>query len=581
MRSVRHIVNSLSIKLFVAIVLIMVPLVTMLIIINNYAVHVVRNQVAQSNKNLLTLYMERIDQNLTETDNYLFDLSERNTDVLDLELYGNGDENEYTKAKLRLYNSIRNEISYYPSMDLFFFYSEQRKELITIQKSVSDYNESALVEDEIQRLLQGNVSRYNNTNWYVWQGKQDYYLFHLVKSGNVYVGSWLNVKKLIIPLQYLDFGESGAALVATDQLEPMTHADLVNQEGIQLKRGPKSYYLSGSKETYMVMGESSKKGNFGLFALIPDKAVLEKLPYLHSISGVISGGACVFLLLFLFIIRKVFLKPISRIVSAMRKLRAGNWDTRLNPYRTSTEFEIMNESFNTMIEQIHDLKINVYEEKLKVQKAELKYLQMQINPHFFLNSLNIIYNLATVRDYALIQEMSKCLVAHFRFMFRSRSYFVSLEDELAHTCNYLRIQQLRFPECLTYHTLVQEQLLKVDIPPLIVQIIVENAIKHAVNMDEPLEIDIEVTEVGDIDNRFMIVQVQDTGDGFDETVLKRLQMDEQLNGDGDEHIGIWNVRQRLRLLYQDQASVEFANIHGKGAMVRIRIPMQTTLERSP
>ncbi|ULT58745.1 histidine kinase [Neobacillus drentensis] len=80
-----------------------------------------------------------------------------------------------------------------------------------------------------------------------------------------------------------------------------------------------------------------------------------------------------------------------------------------------------------MSSQIHHLTKDIYNEKLRSQQAELKHLQLQINPQFFLNSLNIIFSLATVKDFSLIQEMTRCLVEYFHFMFRSNSQLVMIQ----------------------------------------------------------------------------------------------------------------------------------------------------------
>jgi two-component system sensor histidine kinase YesM len=125
--------NSLGAKLIAGILFIIVPLVTVLIINSYYSVQVVRNQVAQSNKNLLGLYMGQMDTNLEEVDNYLFELSERNTDLLEMDNSSMNNDNEYIKAKLRLFNTISNDISYYKTIDLFFIYSMDKKELIMNQ----------------------------------------------------------------------------------------------------------------------------------------------------------------------------------------------------------------------------------------------------------------------------------------------------------------------------------------------------------------------------------------------------------------------------------------------------------------
>ena len=115
----------------------------------------------------------------------------------------------------------------------------------------------------------------------------------------------------------------------------------------------------------------------------------------------------------------------------------------------STEFQIMNSSFNRMIKEIKELKIDNYEKQIERKNAELRHLQAQVNPHFFLNSLNIIFNLATAGEYRLIQDLAKSLANYFRFVFRSSSYFVTLADEIRHTENYLHtFSSCAFQMCL-------------------------------------------------------------------------------------------------------------------------------------
>ncbi|MFD0693046.1 sensor histidine kinase [Paenibacillus sp. GCM10027628] len=573
MPSLRPFFNSLRFKLF-GIIFIIVPLVAVLVVINIYSVQVVRNEVSQSNRNLLSLYVGQIDQNLQQVDNYLYNLSQLNTDLLDLEVTSQNHENDYNKAKLRLYNSISNEISYYKMIDLFFIYSETNQELIWNQNFGSGYEQRMEVKQAILQMLQGDKTKYNNTWWYYWRDDQTYYLFHLIKTGNVYVGAWVNAEKMIVPFNKIDFGKSGTALLATNQLEPMNHADFIQKTNIQLKAVPgEPYYLSGNHNQYLVMSEPSGVGNFNLVALIPDETILEKLPFVQRISSVISIAACVFLVIFLLMMRKVFLLPINRMVAAMRKLRDGHWESRLHLEPTSTEFEIMHETYTGLIAEIRDLKIHVYEEKLNAQREELKHLQLQINPHFFLNTLNIVYNLATVKEYALIQEMSKCLVAYFRFMFRSGSGYVTLRDELKHTANYLRIQQLRFPDSLTYRIEADDELLTCEIPPLVIQTMVENCIKHAVTLDEPVEVQVVVDKDMTDGTSALKITIRDNGPGFEPHILNDLQSNVELTNTEGEQVGLWNVKRRLRLLYAAQASIQFFNAVPKGAVVEIKIPI--------
>jgi two-component system sensor histidine kinase YesM len=329
------------------------------------------------------------------------------------------------------------------------------------------------------------------------------------------------------------------------------------------------YKLTGKNEKFLVVGEKSAKGRFSLIAVIPDSIILENLPLLRRMVSFILMGSLILFPFILFLLRKIILIPINRIMMAMRRIEDGNLEVRITYSPSVIEFDKMNQSFNRMISQIQELKINVLEEQLNHQKAELKHLQLQINPHFFMNSLNIIYNLAQVKDFALIQEMVLCLVEYFRFMFRSNMAFVALRDEVQHTLNYFRIQEMRFPKNLTYDLSVPDNLMDVVVPPLVIQTFVENTIKHAVSMDKQIHIGITIEATS---NKKIKIRVEDTGKGFPEDVLTRLQMEMDIgNGEG-HHIGIWNVQRRLRLLYQDHAQITFSNGAGHGAVIEILIP---------
>lgn len=575
MRRIKPVVNSLRFKLFAAVLVIFIPLVTVLIVNNYYSVDVVRNQVAQSNKNMLSLYKDQIDRNLEEVDKYLANTLESDLNVLDLEFPRKTDEDRYNIAKISLFNMMREDVGYYPILDSFFVYSEPNRDLIVMHSSKVTFESREAERNEMLEMIERNARTIDYGRWHLWEGESDYYLFHLRKSGNVYMGAWMSSDKLMVPLNLINLGESGVALITTDNDEPISHTDLIQDKEIDLDFPEESYAITGKgKDQYLVMGEPSTQGQFNLVVAVPDSTILQNLPYLQRISSFISMIALLFLVLFIFMMRSVFLNPVKRIVVAMRKLRDGNWDSRLEQTPTSTEFEIVNETFNRMITEIHDLKINVYEEKLNHQRAELRHLQLQINPHFFLNSLNIIYNLATVRDFALIQEMTKCLVFYFRFMFRSNSYFVTLRDELAHTANYLRIQQLRFPDIFQYHVERPDHLLDTEVPPLIVQTMVENTIKYAVNMDERILISVEVSEEETGGDSRLVIHIKDTGPGFPEEVLQRLASEGEQASEHGEQIGIWNARRRLRLLYEGRAEIGFYNENESGAVVRISIPIK-------
>jgi len=122
---------------------------------------------------------------------------------------------------------------------------------------------------------------------------------------------------------------------------------------INLGYAENTFRLSGDKTSYLVLGERSEQGAFHLIAIIPENAILQQLPYLKRLTVIVTIGACVFPLLLVWYLRKVFLQPILRIVAAMRRFGDGNWRTRLElgkgsmPTRTCTIFRFRRSSSRT------------------------------------------------------------------------------------------------------------------------------------------------------------------------------------------------------------------------------------------
>lgn len=574
MMRLRAWMNSLRFKLIATLLLIIIPLIIMLVVNTLSSINVIRSQVAQSNKNMLSLYMNQSDLMLQEVDKFLLNLAEFESDIVTFDALRSRNETAYTLAKIRIHNAMKKELSSV-SMDAFFSYSLRNKELVLARSSGDSYADREKLEYEILKMIRTAGEDFDYSRWQVWTGEggREHYIFHIIRTGETYVGAWIASDRLLLPLQLIDLGEDGVTLLTNSEDKPITTASGLEQETIDYQYSPDSYTLTGSGDSWLLIGTPSQIGAYNIVVLMPDKGIMQQLPLLQRITTIILVGAIFVLLIFSYMIQRIFLTPIKRLVVAMRKLRAGDWNMRIEPQKTSTEFVIVNETFNQMISEIHNLKINIYEEKINLQRAELKHLQLQINPHFFMNSLNIIYNLATMKDYKLVQELTRCLVSYFRFMFKSNSYFVSLRDELAHTSNYLRIQQLRFPSSLFYHVEGSDQAMDIDVPPLIIQSMVENTIKYTVNNEQPTTIDVQAIIEHTNEHQLLSITIKDTGPGFPEDVLAIL-MSEQTEHDGSgEKIGIWNVKRRLKLLYEDRAKIYFYNEpDGQyGAVVRFEI----------
>jgi len=571
---------SLRIKIIFIVLVITLPLIGILIYNNFYSIHVVRKQVADSYQNTLSLYMNLIDTGLNGASSYMSTLAD-GYDLVSLNQVTA--EEDYQMAKVYLFNKLSKELALHSTISSFFVYHVQRQDYMDVfHNRRYSFDERENVQRYVVDFIrnQRTPRMVPEERWQHHRIGNHSYLMDFVVAGDTYLGAWVRADELIGPLRTLEIGQGGGILFASDEGEPIMDSS-IELERIELRQGRSGYDLSGTDKKYLVVGTPSQRGNFNLVALIPDQHILANLPYLQRIIWFITIGALVVIPAGLYFMRKAFLNPLGRVVFAMRRVRGGDWSWRVDSSKSSEEFTILSESFNSMMDEIERLRVTVYEEQLNKQREELQRLQLQVNPHFFLNSLNIVYNLAKVGNFELIMQMTMALIRHFRFLFRSNTSFMMLREELEHTTNYLNIQSMRFPGQLTWSVEAPDYLTDVPVPPLIIQSFVENSIKHGFTMEHPIHIDVQIglEDIGD--EACMKIRIADTGRGFNEEVLGELRVGNSVENENGERTGIWNVHRRLHLLYKESIKIEFFNDeHTGGAVVEMILPTNPGLEES-
>lgn len=202
-----------------------------------------------------------------------------------------------------------------------------------------------------------------------------------------------------------------------------------------------------------------------------------------------------------------------------------------------------------------------YQKELLIE-SEIKALQAQIQPHFLFNALNTIAvfcrtNPNKARD--LILDLSNYL----RNSFKNQGEFIPLEKEIESVQAYLSIEQARFSERLNVAYDIQANM-DVYIPPLILQPLVENAIKHGL-LSNIKGGTVKISAFYEVDD--VVIMVEDTGVGMSENQIYSL-----LNNKYEEKgVGLTNVNNRLQCIYGNKLTIE--SVIGKGTKVTIRIPM--------
>ena len=191
-----------------------------------------------------------------------------------------------------------------------------------------------------------------------------------------------------------------------------------------------------------------------------------------------------------------------------------------------------------------------------VKDAELQALKSQINPHFIFNSLNNIRALI-IEDPVKAREMINHLSGLLRYSVQfSNKEKVTLENELAVVENYLRLESIQFEDRLQYKIEVGPETLDYKIPPMVIQMLVENAIKHGIStLPEGGEIKI----ISHLENDALVVEVINTG---------QLKTKNETLG-----IGLKNATDRLKLLFGKLSDLRVQNLTGNMVSARFTIPL--------
>ncbi|WRS28635.1 sensor histidine kinase [Oscillospiraceae bacterium MB08-C2-2] len=278
----------------------------------------------------------------------------------------------------------------------------------------------------------------------------------------------------------------------------------------------------------------------------------------------VSVGTIVILLAAL--VSFLITRPMRRLMSLMAKVERGALDT-FSQYKGVYEVQQLSTSFNQMVYQMKHLMEQVRQEQIQLRKSEMNALQAQINPHFLYNTLDSIVWMAESGDQQNVILMIDALAQFFRLSLAGGKELIPVGDELRHTENYLIIQKIRYSDQFTYTIDAQPAILACKTLKIILQPIVENAVIHGVgNLPYPGTIHIGAQAQGSV----LLLQVKDNGYGIRPELIGRILEAKPSSKSG---IGIWNVQQRIQLMYGKEYGLTYYSEPDEGTCVTIRLPL--------
>ena len=244
-------------------------------------------------------------------------------------------------------------------------------------------------------------------------------------------------------------------------------------------------------------------------------------------------------------------KPVETLVEANLKVQAGERGYEITEHAPNAEFETLFSHFNDMSSEMKEQFERSYLEQQASQRAQIKALQSQINPHFLNNTLEIINWEARMagndRVGAMIEALSTMLNAALDRDGRTQ---IALREELSYMDAYLYIIRERLGESFCVHKQIDESLLSRQVPRLILQPIAENAVEHDLARHGGGNLWLRVYRA---DHR-LVLEVEHDGSM---TEKDRERIADQLEGEGEisSSVGIRNVSKRLKLIYGKEGAL--------------------------
>jgi two-component system, sensor histidine kinase YesM len=571
-------VNSLFIRLLVAIIVfIMVPVYIIGMGIYNRGISIVNDKISKSEVAQTTYFLKdleneieriRIQQYDCMTDEHLNKLNIA-WDVL--EWYDRSESVQQLQHRLF---SIKNSSKYIKSVTAY---------IIPINKMISDSHINMDVDMEKYSNIRIPVNN-RLSPIVLWNGK----LYMTTSKSD---GSVRNDPSTVIEIE-LDsdvlrnalaslnlYENSGAFLISasTSYLIGSSTGSFNNAAVTEtIARGAKdsvnsTYIEIIGNERYFIATVYSSFLGMTLCKYLPVSQFMRHFNDFYVWAWIYTIVVLIVIVIYSFSTYRMVHKPLTKLVRAFNSIENGDLSITIERMKKD-EFAYIYNRFNIMMEKLNTLIEQVYKQRILTQRAELKQLQSQINPHFLYNSFFVISTMARVGDNEGLETFSIHLGEYFKYITRSGVEEVPLRKEVDHACIYTEIQSARFSNRIkVIFEALPEKYAGFYVPRLIIQPVIENAFEYG--MEKMLDKGVVRISFQEAVNK-LIINVEDNGEGLTEDEIKKLQDSFSSSEENMEVTGISNIHRRLQLKFGPDSGLAISKSELGGLKVSLIIVLE-------
>lgn len=324
-------------------------------------------------------------------------------------------------------------------------------------------------------------------------------------------------------------------------------------------------------EKYQIRHQQSDYTGWNIVSVFSYREIMSSVTTMSAMFVSVLVIVLVVVMMVAMKLSETITKPIVELRNLMKKTERGDLEVRFEgTYKD--EVSELGRRFNHMLSRIRELLQEVYQEQENKRKAELKVVQEQFKPHFLYNTLDTIGWMAREHSAADIVQVVDALTNVFRLGLSRGKDFITIAEEVQYLSNYLYIQKIRYGPKVLYEIELADDCRQVVIPKLILQPLVENAIYHGVKLkrgEGHLRISVSKGAAG-----WVAMTIEDDGKGMAADKVKELAdvLNNWTRPQENESFGLFYVKERLAMRYQNCFQVLLASTEGEGTRITIVIP---------
>lgn len=473
-----------------------------------------------------------------------------------LYVFSNGSDSDSIMTDIRLKNSLNFLQPHFQDFTAYYLY-DREKDFISFfnKKSAGKLDVERQALADVQGMDTGKTALFQ-----LWTAQGKHYLSVNYPFRFFTFGYLVNLDTLAESC-YRQCGESIGHVMITDTEGTIITAYPIHEENESIQSDAGGIHLETDVGSialqlhYTVQSAEVHRLYPGLFYVFFAFAVLSVMviPLLYLLA------------------KRLILQPVRALTEGIQEVEGGDLEYKVPEKFGTLEMDYLAHSFNHMTGEIRNMRIASYEQEIGKLQTETINAHLQVNQHMLMNSLNVVYSLIQMKRYDEASEFTVLLMKYFQYALRKNSAIVTVREEMTFVEDYVRLQKIRLKNRFTSVCQVTEEAKDSQIPQLLIQGFVENAIKYAITPDRVTEILIDVR----LREGRLLISVVDTGNGMEKKRLQALQEGKAVEDATGKHVGLWNVRKRLDYYYGEDYRLEISSNPGEGTLIHVSLPPQT------